>query len=170
MCIILSVKRKDKLGDKFKKTDIQKTVYPFPDGMFDVVFSKSVIEHLREPDWLFSQSFRLLRPGGVIITMVPSYKHGYREQFYIDHTHHTPFTRHSLKVINELNGFKDVKSNYLYQLPFLWKHPYLFPVVKLIQMLRLPYRPFYNAPWSDNVNKLLRFSTEAMLISVARKP
>ncbi len=94
------------LGERFIKVNIQKQKYPFPDNHFDIVFSKSVIEHLREPDYMVDEIHRILKPGGTFICLTPSWKHSYKEQFYIDHTHVTPFTRHSLETICELSGFR----------------------------------------------------------------
>lgn len=38
---------------------------PFPDGSFDVVFSKDALVHVADKDALFAEIFRLLKPGGV---------------------------------------------------------------------------------------------------------
>jgi SAM-dependent methyltransferase len=156
------------LEGNFLKVDIQNERYPFPDGHFDIVFSKSVIEHLREPDFLFDEVNRVLKSDGTFICLTPSWKHAHKEQFYIDHTHVTPFTRYSLAVLCEMSGF-EAKCSYLYQLPFLWKYPFLTPFVKLFSMLPIPYRPFSNIPWTESINKLIRFSKEVMLISKVKK-
>lgn len=156
------------LGNHFKVCDLSKKSYPFEDGSFDFIFSKSVVEHLREPDILIDEAYRLLKSGGIFICMTPSWKHSYKEAFYIDHTHITPFTRHSLETACELSGFKS-RCEYFYQLPLLWKYP-IFNIGRVIlNVLNLPYRPFYRIGWSDNVNKTIRFSKEAMLICKSEK-
>lgn len=43
-----------------------------PDGSFDVVVSKEVIEHLINPDKLISEAYRLLRPGGILVLSSPN--------------------------------------------------------------------------------------------------
>ena len=157
------------LRERFKKVDLQKDKYPFEDETFDIIFSKSVIEHLQNPDFLFDEAYRLLKPNGVFICMTPSWKHSYKEQFYIDHTHVTPFTRHSLELICELSGF-DAGCEYFYQLPLLWKFPALNIFRIILNFFRLPYRPFDRVKiWSDEINKIIRFSREAMLLAVATK-
>tara|TARA_R110000796_G_scaffold123761_4_gene238199 strand:- start:17934 stop:18620 length:687 start_codon:yes stop_codon:yes gene_type:complete len=156
------------LENKFTKVNIQKQKYPFPDNHFDLVFSKSVIEHLREPDFLFDEVHRVLKPGGTFVCLTPSYKHSYKEQFYIDHTHVTPFTRHSLETLCELSGF-EADCKYLYQLPLLWKYPFLLPFVKLFAMIPIPYKPFEKINWPEGINKFIRFSKEAMLLSKVKK-
>lgn len=40
---------------------------PLPDGTFDVVFSKDSIIHIRDKEQLFSEAFRVLRPGGLLL-------------------------------------------------------------------------------------------------------
>jgi len=156
------------LNDKFIKINLQTERYPFPDNYFDLVFSKSVIEHLREPDFLFDEVYRVLKPGGTFICLTPSYKHAYKEQFYIDHTHVTPFTRFSLETLCELSGFEP-KCEYLYQLPFLWKYKFLLPFVRLFSLLPLPYRPFSKVKWPEGFNKFIRWSKEAILLSKVKK-
>jgi SAM-dependent methyltransferase len=154
--------------EKFKKHDLSIRNYPFDDETFDVIFSKSVVEHLRDPDILIDESFRLLKPGGILICMTPSWFHSYKEAFYIDHTHVTPFTRVSMETICELSGFKS-ECSYFYQLPLLWKYPVLNIFRFLIQKLPIPYAPFNKVLWGDKTNKIIRFSKEAMLICKAEK-
>lgn len=166
---------KDRLPKgRFKQVDLQTQQYPFLDNTFDVVFSKSVVEHLHHPDHLINEAKRVLKPGGVIITMTPSWRHSYKEAFYIDHTHVTPFVKHSLSVLHELSGFENVNTEYFYQLPELWDGSesswYMKPISRAVQFLGLPYRPFSDVSWSDKMNKFIRFSQEAMLLCVATKP
>jgi ubiquinone/menaquinone biosynthesis C-methylase UbiE len=40
---------------------------PLPDRSFDVVFSKDSIIHIRDKEHLFSEAFRVLRPGGLLV-------------------------------------------------------------------------------------------------------
>jgi 2-polyprenyl-3-methyl-5-hydroxy-6-metoxy-1,4-benzoquinol methylase len=46
----------------------------FPDDHFDVVVSDDVIEHVKDPEMVFQEIYRVLRPGGVAILKFPSYK------------------------------------------------------------------------------------------------
>lgn len=150
-------------NDSFKKYNLNNTNYPFGDNEFDFIFSKSVVEHLREPDILIDEAYRMLKHGGTFICMTPSWKHSYKEAFYIDHTHVTPFTKHSLTVACELSGF-DSRTEYFYQLPLLWRFPILNLFRYVISKLPLPYKPFNDFPWGNETNKVIRFSKEAMLI------
>ena len=164
----ISETARERLGQNLVNWHLQGQPYPLPDASFDVIFSKSVVEHLIDPEILIDQAYRLLKPGGVFICMTPSWKHSYKEAFYIDHTHVTPFTRHSLETICELSGFK-AECNYFYQLPKLWKFPLLHIGRVILNTFQLPYRPFFRVKWLDCINKTIRFSKEAMLLCVARK-
>jgi SAM-dependent methyltransferase len=154
-----------------EKMNFEDDELPFPKESFDFAFSKSVIEHLRDPHYYLKGIRDSLKDGGKAVIMTPSWSHTYWGPFYIDHTHVSPYTLFSLKTALEIAGFKNVKVNYFYQLPFLWRFPWLKPLVKLFAKLPLPYSPYNEVPWatSNQLNKLIRFSKEAMLIAVVEK-
>jgi SAM-dependent methyltransferase len=144
---------------------------PYEPNSFDFVFSKSVIEHLREPDPFLSAVFQLLKPKGIAIIMTPSWVHNAWGPFYIDHTHVTPFTAPSLEQAMQLSGFGEVNCEHFYQLPSIWRWPACKGIAKAVSLLPLPYRPFNkHAPWPDGLNKYIRFSKEVMLLCCGRKP
>lgn len=43
-----------------------------PDACFDVVFSSHVLEHIRDPKFLLREMGRVLRPGGLHVSVLPS--------------------------------------------------------------------------------------------------
>ena len=45
---------------------------PFDDAVFDLVISKSVLEHLRHPTEVFREVHRVLRPGGHLVFLTPN--------------------------------------------------------------------------------------------------
>jgi len=143
---------------------------PFPPESFDIVFSKSVIEHTRTPVVLLKKAYDALRPGGTAIVMTPSWRHTYWGPFYCDHTHVTPFTAISLDDAMSLAGFEMVDVQHFLQLPVVWRYPILKPISQFLRMLPIPFRPHTNAPWPEEMNKFIRFSNEVMLLAIAHKP
>ena len=79
--------------------DADSEVWPYPDNSFDFVYSKSFVEHLQQPTKYFLEALRVLKPGGVIITLTPSWQSQYKT-FFDDYTHVSPFTLVSLKNIS----------------------------------------------------------------------
>ena len=48
---------------------------PFESDRFDVVFSDNVLEHLDEPEAVFREVARVLKPGGVFLFKTPNKRH-----------------------------------------------------------------------------------------------
>ena len=69
----------------------------------------------------------------------------------------------------KISGFKEVKVEYFYQLPFLWKFPLFKPVINLFSKIPLPYRPYKSSLLPEKVNKFIRFSKEVMLLGYGVK-
>lgn len=46
---------------------------PYPDASFDLVYSSNVLEHVRDPQAVLSESLRVLKPGGDLLFVVPNY-------------------------------------------------------------------------------------------------
>ncbi|MER8772051.1 class I SAM-dependent methyltransferase [Mesorhizobium sp. M0960] len=62
---------------------------PFEDQSFDTILLTDVLEHLAEPDLLFSELARMLKPGGHIIVGVPFFYYLHEEPH--DHFRYTKF-------------------------------------------------------------------------------
>jgi SAM-dependent methyltransferase len=150
--------------------DLELEKSKFPPGSFDYVFSKSVIEHMRNPIGLFTNAIEVLRPGGIAVIMTPSWEHTHWGPFYIDHTHVTPFTSRSLEDAMAIAGFDSIKVEYFYQLPILWRWPLIRPIIWIISALPIGYRPYKKAIWPEQMNKFIRFSKEVMLLGVGKRP
>src|SRR5690606_13572805 len=45
---------------------------PYPDNMFDLVFSDNVVEHLDDPAEVFTEVARVLKPGGLFLFKTPN--------------------------------------------------------------------------------------------------
>ena len=75
----------------YKKANFEKDRYPFENERFDIVFSKSVIEHIQNTDHFLGEAKRLLKPEGKIVIMCPAWE-SQAKHFYDDYTHIKPFT------------------------------------------------------------------------------
>jgi SAM-dependent methyltransferase len=145
---------------KITLSDLGNESLPYKDNSFDLVFSKSVLEHFYYPEELVQEIYRILKPNGLVITMVPDWESIYKT-FYEDYTHRTPFTLASLRNIFIANGFNDVKVEKFRQLPFLWTMPWLQPFTMFVALITPRFMREYS--------KLVRFSKGVMLLSSAIK-
>lgn len=142
--------------------DLELEPIPYSDNYFDVVYSKSVIEHFYYPEKLVQEIYRVLKPGGLVITLCPSWEFNYRNYFE-DYTHRTPFMKSSLRDIYLINGFQSVCVKNMRQLPILWRRgKWLLPLAEITRYLA----PEFLKPYS----KWIRFSKEIMLLGTAKKP
>jgi len=77
---------------------------PIEDRVADSVISFSVLEHLREPETMLNEAYRLLKPGGAIVLQVP----------FMWWVHEAPhdyfrFTRYGLEHLFRKAGFVEVE-------------------------------------------------------------
>ena len=150
---------------EIKVSDITKEKLPYPDNYFDIIYSKSFIEHFYYPDEVFKEAYRVLKPSGIFINLTPEWQYIYKS-FYEDFTHRTPFTKKSLEDIHSITGFKDVKVESFKQLPVLWNNNIavkkLFKFVSEVTRLLVP--DYFRLKF-----KWIRFSKEIMLLSCGTK-
>tara|TARA_Y200000002_G_scaffold368361_1_gene361336 strand:- start:28 stop:702 length:675 start_codon:yes stop_codon:yes gene_type:complete len=145
--------------DEIYVCNIENEKLPFKNNEFDMIFNKSLIEHLYSPDNFFNEAFRVLKPGGLMITMVPDWESNYKI-YYDDFTHKSPYTKQSLYDAYQIYGFSKIETYTFRQLPLLWKYP-LLNIVSYIVSFISPIR---------SKNKFLRWSRELMVIGKATKP
>jgi len=146
---------------ELRTADLENDGLPYEDDFFDVVYSKSVIEHFHYPEKLVNEIYRVLKPGGLAITLCPDWGFNYRIYFE-DYTHRTPFMQSSLRDIQLIHGFENVRVEYFRQLPVLWAYPLLLPAAELTRVLVPTFLRSHS--------KFVRFSKEIMLLSSAAKP
>jgi SAM-dependent methyltransferase len=131
---------------------------PYPDNNFDVIYSKSFLEHIKDPYKFLLECYRVLKPGGIIISLVPDWESQYKK-FYDDYTHVSPFTKISLRDIKLSTGFKDVDVYKFRQLPVVWR----YPVINYLCSAISPFIPV------RTTNSFLRWTRELMLIGIGVK-
>ena len=148
---------------ELRNSDIENHGIPYPNNFFDVVYSKSVIEHFHYPERLIKEMYRVLKPGGMAITLCPAWEYNYRIYFE-DYSHRTPFMLESLRDIQIIHGFEDVQVEFFRQLPSTW-HGMAAIAVPLAEITRL----LVPLPLKKR-SKWVRFSKEIMLLASSRKP
>jgi len=154
------LKKLQNKGYNVKYCNFEKDKIPFTKNYFDIIFSKSVIEHIINPDNFLNEIKRILKSNGKLLIMTPDW-YSQHMIFYNDYTHRYPYTQESLKNILINHGFKNVKVSYFYQLPYLWRLPFLKAINCFIRWL-----------WPKHIRsnvKLIRFSVELMLFAEAKK-
>ena len=138
--------------------DVESEELPFEDNVFDVIYSKSFIEHLHYPERYLEEAYRVLKPGAIFITLVPDWESNYKI-YFDDFTHRTPFTNIGLEDAYKMYGFSKVNVFKFRQLPIVWKYPKLNYFCEAISPL-IPVR---------TKNKFFRWSRELMLIGMGVK-
>lgn len=138
-----------------KVCDLEKGKLPFKKNFADVIYSKSFLEHINNPKNFLREALRVLKPGGLLLTLVPDWETNYKI-YFDDYTHRTPYTSVSLEDVYNIFGFKRVQVIKFRQLPIVWKYPILNYFCALIA----PFIPVRTK------NKFLRWSREIMLIGV----
>lgn len=140
--------------------DLENDPFPFPDNSFDIVFSKSVIEHIWKPENFIKETYRVLKPGGRVLCMTPDW-HSQMFIFYDDPTHVHPYTAAGLKDLLSIYGFQEAQAELFYQLPVIWKYP-AFKIISRSLQLFGPVRKIEK-------NKFIRWSRELMILASAVK-
>jgi len=64
--------RKRGYGDRLSANVANVENLPFQDNHFDLAYSSEVLEHVRTPQKLFEEAYRVLKPGGEFIITSPS--------------------------------------------------------------------------------------------------
>lgn len=138
--------------------DVDETL-PVAVASQDFVFTKSVIEHIREPVAFLETCRKLLKPGGTIFCLTPDWEANFRI-FFDDVTHVTPFTRETMRQALELSGYEEVQAFRFRQLPITWRNPFM----SMVSAALAPLAPVRTK------QKFLRWSRELMLCGIGVKP
>jgi 2-polyprenyl-3-methyl-5-hydroxy-6-metoxy-1,4-benzoquinol methylase len=151
----------EKAGAKFKLftfKDVDSTE-PLREIKYDIIFSKSFVEHIENPLEFASASYRMLKPGGLFVTLTPDWESN-QKIFYDDLTHIKPFTKVSMKQLMEYGNFIDIEVKTFRQLPITWNSKVFNTLAALTSYVSKPRAK----------NKWVRWSKELMIIGVGRKP
>jgi len=124
-----------KKGIKAKKATLSEKL-PYSDNYFDGIYCTNVIEHTTDPDFALYELYRLLKPGGLLLVVVPDIDYSL---FYDDWTHIKPFTKRTMRNIAIGVGIRTFKISLFYP-PILVKYWDFLPVRWLNYLLKI--RPF----------------------------
>ncbi len=156
----------DARGIDKEDCDLEKDPIPFPDNSFDVVFCKSVLEHIDQYERVLCHESlgedirRVLKPDGIAIVMVPV-----ETKFFFTYPDHkVSFNQTQLQFT--FGHFGEGSTELFYQFPWIWKHPWLKIIPKLIAWL-VPDNYRFRKDGTQRV--LIRHSKEPMWLLWARK-
>jgi 2-polyprenyl-3-methyl-5-hydroxy-6-metoxy-1,4-benzoquinol methylase len=146
--------------------DVTKDIFPFEENSFDVIFHKSVIEHMYSPEHMMNETRRILKPGGKIIILTPEWS-SQMHVFYDDITHCRPYNTTALKETLEMFDFDLITVEIFRQFPSLWNNPPLLLISKMLGAIYGTRR----GRWLERITgiKFLRFAVELMVLGVAAK-
>lgn len=98
---------------------------PYPDASFDVITCMDVLEHLKDEQPALSEMRRVLKPGGLLIVMVPAYGFLWGQQDEIAHHYRRYTLGRLIEVVRHGSLMPLVKRSYFNTL--------LFPLVALVR-------------------------------------
>ena len=140
----------------FKNAD---SISNLPNRQYDVIFSKSFVEHISNPIEFAVASHVLLKPGGLFVTLTPDWESN-KSIFYDDLTHIKPFSRVAMQQLLEYGKFEIIEVKRFRQLPITWRSSLFNFLAAATSMVSTPRAR----------NKWFRWSRELMIIGVGRKP
>lgn len=154
--------------NELKECDLEKEKFPYPINAFDYVFSKSVLEHIYNPENMIKEMYRVLKPNGTIVLMTPDWT-SQQFHFWDDYTHVHAWTLKSLTNCLRIFEYRNVDGELFYQLPFVWNRPYLKVIPKIVSICPQSWKWKDKSMSNGKDRKLIRFSKEKMLLTWATK-
>ena len=169
-CVEPNIKMLEKGKQKLKKYNSITWInsmaekIPVKSNSFDYYTISYGIRNVSDINSTLKEAYRVLKPGGQIITLTPEWQYIYKS-FYEDFTHRTPFTNVSLRDIHEMSGFKDIQVESFKQLPIIFEEKHfseIFSFFSFLTRILVPEKFRMKTKW-------IRFSKEIMLLSTAKK-
>ena len=157
---------KNEYGLEVKQCDLANDVFPYADESFDVVYHKSVLEHMYYPENLMNETMRVLKTGGKLIILTPDW-HTQWKNFFEDFTHSRPYDIMALSDLLKVYGFNNLTVERFYQLPVIWK----FPIIQILSKILQLVINVYGGRWLTKKTKIkfFRWSVELMILGYGKK-
>lgn len=104
---------------KYARTRVSKNLVrgsglllPYRSESFDLVMSTDVLEHVDTPETVCTEVYRVLRPGGLWMTVVPAYQFLWSERD-VRLGHCRRYRRPELRELHTNSGFEVVEATYI---------------------------------------------------------
>ncbi len=120
----------------FLKCDIDSEKLPLENDTIDIVLSIFVLEHLHNPGNLFSEAFRVLKPGGFFYCVTEHFTSLFlpdRWNFYQDPTHIRPWSKRAIKELGTMKGLQEMEISKLRPIEYL----ILMPLIPFSILLKI---------------------------------
>lgn len=110
---VLDLEGVDLVGDVFQ------CLKAFPDNSVDKIYSSHFIEHIDELELYLKESYRILKGGGILESIVPHFSNAY---YYSDYTHKRFFGLYSMSYLAKDNIYKRKVPQYGFASDFIIKN------------------------------------------------
>ncbi|MCS7203728.1 MAG: class I SAM-dependent methyltransferase [Thermodesulfovibrio sp.] len=141
----------------FFQVDVDENKLPFHDSFFDIVISTFVLEHLKNPQKLFTEVKRVLKNRGYFYCVTENYTSIFlpgKFNFYSDPTHVRPWTKESLKALAQMCGFEVIKIGHFRPIEFFLLIPFV-PILNWIFRLKSSF-VIYEAIFGKSIYCILK--------------
>lgn len=149
-----------------KNLSVGKTPLPYTNELFDMILALDVIEHIEHQDETIADLYRLLKPGGKAIIMVPAFMFMWGLQDEVAH-HYRRYTKSTLRDLVLRNGFKIERISYF--------NFFMFVPIVMVRLLQRIIPPKRSSDFDINnkfINTVLTklFVFEAKLLQYINFP
>lgn len=137
---------------------------PFPTRSFNLVTLFDVLEHIQDEKGALEETFRVLKPQGLVLLTVPAYQFLWSEHD-VSLGHYRRYTKERLRQILRGAGFSTIKISYVIST--------LFPAIFLFRMLQKVWTKESHTPKSSYIilpSALNKLGIELLKLEAALLP